>query len=163
MNGMTMREREVKDINEILGILDKSMYLSLGLADGDQPYVVPMNYGYVYENGKLTLYLHTAKRGYKLDLIKKNPKVFFEMTCDTISFEGDIACRYGMAYSSVMGKGIAQIVEDIEEKKYSLTMLMKTQTGKDFRFEDKMAAIVTVIKINVTDFTAKKRPLPKKC
>ncbi len=162
MNGMTMREREVKDINEILGILDKSMYLSLALTDGDQPYVVPMNYGYVYENGKLTLYLHTAKRGYKLDLIKKNPKVFFEMTCDTVPFEGDIACRYGMAYSSVMGKGIAEIVDDIEEKKHSLTVLMKTQTGKDFQFEDKMAAIVTVIKINVTDFTAKKRPMPGK-
>ncbi len=162
MNGMTMREREVTDINEILNILDKSLYLHLGLVDGDEPYVVPMNYGYTYDNEKLVIYLHTAKRGYKLDLIKKNPKVFFEMCCDTVPFDGDIACRYGMTYSSVMGKGVAEIVEDIEEKKHSLTVLMKTQTGKDFLFEDKMAAIVTVIKINVSSFTAKKRPMPKK-
>ncbi len=162
MNGMTMREREVTDINEIINILDKSLYLHLGLVDGDEPYVVPMNYGYTYDNEKLVIYLHTAKRGYKLDLIKKNPKVFFEMCCDTEPFDGDIACRYGMSYSSVMGKGIAEIVEDVEEKKHSLSVLMKTQTGKDFLFEDKMAAIVTVIKINVSSFTAKKRPMPKK-
>ncbi len=162
MNGMTMREREVTDIKEIINILDKSLYLHLGMVDGDEPYVVPMNYGYTYENDKLVIYLHTAKRGYKLDLINKNPKVFFEMCCDTVAFDGDIACRYGMTYSSVMGKGTAEIVEDMNEKKHSLTVLMKTQTGKDFEFEDKMAAIVTVIKINVSSFTAKKRPIPKK-
>ncbi len=161
MNGMTMREREVTDINEIKEIIDKCLYLHLGLVDGDEPYIVPMNYGYVFDEDKLVLYLHTAKRGYKLDLIKKNPKVFFEMCCDTVQFDGDIACRYGMTYSSVMGKGTAEIVEDIEEKKHSLTVLMKTQTGKDFDFEDKMAAIVTIIKINVSSFTAKKRPMPK--
>ncbi len=83
------------------------------------------------------------------------------MCCNTVPFEGDVACRYGMSYSSVMGKGVAEIVEDINEKKHSLSILMKTQTGKDFSFEDKMAAIVTVIKINVSDFTAKKRPMPK--
>ncbi len=58
MNGMTMRERQVTDINEILEILDKSLYLHLGLVDGDEPYVVPMNYGYIFEYGKLVLYLH---------------------------------------------------------------------------------------------------------
>ncbi len=161
MNGMTKRERQVTDINEIKDIIDKCLYLHLGLTDGDEPYVVPMNYGYTFENDKLILYLHTAKRGYKLDLIKKNPKVFFEMCCNTVPFDGDIACRYGMTYSSVMGKGIAEIVEDVEEKKQSLTLLMKAQTGKDFDFDDKMAYIVTIIKINVSEFTAKKRPMPK--
>ncbi len=161
MNRMTMREREVTDIDEIIKILDRSLYLHLGLVDGDEPYVVPMNYGYIYENGKLTLYLHSAKRGYKLDVIKKNPKVFFELECDIEPFEGDIACRYGMAYSSVMGKGVAEFVDEIDEKKLSLSVLMKTQTGKDFSFEDKMASIVTVIKINVSEFTAKKRPMPR--
>ena len=39
---------------------------------------------------------------------------------------------------------------------------MKTQTGKDFTFEDKMTTIVTVIKINTIEYTAKHRPGPKK-
>ena len=61
-----------------------------------------------------------------------------------------------------MGKGIAEIVEDIETKKSALSFLMKTQTGKDFEFEDKMADVVSVIRIDVSEFTAKHRPAPQK-
>lgn len=160
-NGMTRREREVTDINEIVKILDKSKVLHLGLVDGDEPYVVPMNYGYLMQDGKLTIYLHGAKRGRKIDVMRANPKVFFELDCDIQPFEGDIACRYGITYASVMGKGIAEIVEDVEEKKKALSVLMKTQTGKDFEFEDKMVAFVSVIRIDVAEFTAKHRPMPK--
>ncbi len=162
MNGMTRRERQVTDINEIIKILDKSKVLHIGMVDGDEPYVVPMNYGYTMEDGKLTLYLHGANRGRKLDLMRANPKVFFEMCCDIVPFEGDVACKYGITYASVMGRGIAEIVEDVEEKKLGLSVLMKTQTDKDFTFEDKMTTIVTVIKIDVLEYTAKHRPAPKK-
>ena len=161
-NGLTRREQEITDINEIIRILDESKIAHIGLVDGDEPYVVPMNYGYVMENGKLTIYLHGAKRGRKLDLIRANPKVFFEAECDLVPFEGDVACRYGIAYSSIMGKGTAEIIEDVEEKKLALSVLMKTQTGKDFEFEDKMTTIVSIIKINVSQYTAKFRPMPKK-
>ncbi|MBE6813145.1 MAG: pyridoxamine 5'-phosphate oxidase family protein [Ruminococcaceae bacterium] len=157
---MTRREREVTDISEKLAILDKCKVLHLGLVDGDEPYVVPMNYGYVYEDEKLTLYLHGAKRGRKIDLMQKNPKVFFEMDCDITPFEGEIACQYGITYASIMGRGVAEIVEDVEEKKKGMSVLMKTQTGKDFEFEDKMVAFVNVIKITASSFTAKRRPLP---
>lgn len=160
MNGMTRRERQITDIDEIIKILDKSKVLHLGLVDGDEPYVVPMNYGYTMENGKLTLYLHCANRGRKLDLIRKNPKVFFEMECDIVPFESDVACKYGITYASIMGKGNAKIVNDTEEKKFALSALMKTQTGKLFTFEDKMTTIVTVIKITSLEYTAKHRPLP---
>lgn len=161
-NGMTRREREITDINEILKILDKAKVLHLGLVDGDEAYVVPMNYGYTMSDGRLTLYLHGAKRGRKIDLIRTNPKVFFEMECDIEPFEGDIACRYGITYSSIMGRGIAEIVEDVEEKKEALSVLMKTQTEKDFVFEDKMVSFVSVIRIDVAEFTAKRRPSPTK-
>ncbi len=160
-NGMTRREREVTDINEIIRILDKAKVLHLGLVDGDEAYVVPMNYGYTMDNGRLTVYLHGARRGRKLDLIRANPKVFFEMDCDITPFEGEIACKYGITYSSIMGKGIAEIVEDVEEKKKALSVLMKTQTGKDFEFEEKMVSVVSVIRIDVSQYTAKHRPAPK--
>lgn len=160
-NGMTRREREVTDINEIIKILDKAKVLHLGLVDGDEAYVVPMNYGYTMVDGKLTIYLHGARRGKKLDLMRANPKVFFEIDCDITPFEGEIACKYGITYSSVMGRGRAEIVEDIEEKKKGLSVLMKTQTGKDFTFEDKMAEVVSVIRIDVLQYTAKHRPAPK--
>lgn len=161
MNGMTRRERQVTDINEILKILDNSKVLHLGLVDGDEPYVVPMNYGYTYENDKLTIWLHCARQGRKLDVMRVNPKVFFEMEYGITPFEGEVACKYGITYSSLMGRGTAEIIEDVETKKLALSALMKTQTGKDFQFEDRMAEVVGVVRIDVIEFTAKHRPLPK--
>lgn len=158
--GITKREREVTDINEIKIILDKSMIVHIGMVDDGEPYVVPMNYGYTLEDGELCIYLHGATVGRKIDIIKKNPKVFFEMECDVTPFEGKVACQYGTTYASVMGKGTAVVLENVNEKIDGLARFMKTQTGKDFSFDERMVSIVSVIKITATDFTAKKRPKP---
>ena len=137
--GITKREREVTDLQEIIRILDTANILHLGMVDGDEPYVIPMNYGYTMCDGELTLYLHGATTGRKLDLIRKNPKVCFSLECDVAPFEGNLPCQYGTVYSSVMGRGIAEIVEDVE-----------------------LVSIVSVIRIRVSDYTAKHRPLPER-
>ena len=161
MQGMTKRERQITDEAQIREILDKSKVVHLAMCVNDEPYVVPMNYGYALEEGSLTLYLHCATRGKKLDMIQANPKVFFELDCDRMPFEGNKPCQYGLVYSSVMGRGIARIIEDVEEKKQAMSILMKTQTGKDFSFDDKLVSIVTVIRIDAAEYTAKHRPLPE--
>ena len=161
MQGMTKRERQITDEAQILGILDKSKVVHLAMCVNDEPYVVPMNYGYTMEEGKLTLYLHCATKGKKLDMLQANPKVFFEMDCDRMPFEGDKPCQYGLVYSSVMGRGTARIIEDVEEKKQAMSILMKTQTGKDFSFDEKLVSIVSVIRIDAAEYTAKHRPLPE--
>ena len=161
MQGMTKRERQVTDPEQIRHILDTAKVLHLGLAVDNKPYVVPMNYGYTMEDGKLTLYLHSAVRGKKLDMIRENPRVFFEASCELTPFEGKVPCQYGLAYSSIMGRGKARIVEDVEEKKQAMTVLMKTQTGKDFSFEDRLVSIVAVIRVDVEEYTAKHRPVPE--
>ena len=162
MQGMTKRERQITDEAQIMDILDKGKVLHLGLAVDNEPYVVPMNYGYTHEDGKLVIYLHSAVRGKKLDMIRANPKVFFEIDCDLVPFESELPCQYGLAYSSVMGKGIARIVDDVEEKKRAMSILMKTQTGKDFTFEDRLVSIVAVVRIDVEAYTAKHRPIPER-
>ena len=65
MNGLTGREKMITDEQEIIRILDESKVVHVGMVDGDEPYVVPMNYGYTLENGKLTIWLHGSKRGRK--------------------------------------------------------------------------------------------------
>ena len=161
MQGMTKRERQITDPQQIMDILDRGKVLHLGLCADNMPYVVPMNYGYTMEGGKLTIYLHSAVRGKKLDMLQANPNVFFAIDCDRIPFAGKLPCQYGMVYSSVMGTGKARLVEDVEEKKRAMSTLMKTQTGKDFSFEDRLVSIVAVIRIDVTEYTAKHRPLPE--
>lgn len=162
MKGMTKRELQITDPARICEILDKGKVLHLGLAMDNEPYVVPMNYGYTMQDGKLTLYLHSALRGKKLDMIRANPRVFFEIDCDLMPFEGQVPCQYGLAYSSLMGRGTARIIEDVEEKMQAMTLLMKTQTEKDFTFNERLVSIVAVIRIDAAEFTAKHRPLPEK-
>jgi nitroimidazol reductase NimA-like FMN-containing flavoprotein (pyridoxamine 5'-phosphate oxidase superfamily) len=161
MQGLTKRENRVTDPEQICRILDTAKVLHLGLAVDNEPYVVPMNYGYTMEEGKLVLYLHSAVKGRKLDMMQTNPNVFFSIDCDRMPFEGKLPCQYGLVYSSVMGCGTATIVEDVEEKKQTMTILMNTQTGKDFSFEDRLVSIVAVIRIDVAEYTAKHRPLPE--
>ena len=161
MHGLTKRESRVTDPTEIIRILDTAKVLHLGLAVDNEPYVVPMNYGYTMEDEKLTLYLHSAVRGKKLDMIQANSKVFFEIDCDRMPFEGRVPCQYGMVYSSIMGRGTATLVEDPEAKMQAMSILMKTQTGKDFTFNERLVSIVTVIRIDVQEYTAKHRPLPE--
>lgn len=82
------------------------------------------------------------------------------MECDVQPFTNEVACKYGMAYSSLMGRGKAVIVDDVAEKQHSLTVLMQTQVGKEFMFTEKLADVVGVIRIDVESFTAKYRPVP---
>jgi len=162
MQGMTKRERQITDESQILQILDKAKVLHLGLCVDNEPYVVPLNYGYIMKEGKPVLYLHSALQGKKLDMIRANPNVFFEMDCDQMPFDGEKPCQYGLVYSSIMGRGTAHIVEDVQEKMEAMTILMKTQTGKDFTFNERLVSIVAVIRIDVAEYTAKHRPLPEK-
>ena len=161
MQGMTKRERQVTDPAEIRHILDTGKVLHLGLSVNDEPYVVPMNYGYTLEVGKLVIYLHSAVQGKKLDMVQANPKVFFSIDCDRMPFEGRVPCQYGMVYSSIMGRGTATLVEDPEAKMEAMSIFMKSQTGKDFTFNERLVSIVTVIRIDVAEYTAKHRPLPE--
>ena len=72
---MRRKDREVTNIIEILQIIEKAKVLHLALFDADYPYIVPLHYGYEYTEGILIFYMHCAKEGHKLDLIRSNPNV----------------------------------------------------------------------------------------
>ena len=105
--------------------------------------------------------IHSAVKGSKLELLGKNPEVCFQLDCDNIPFEGKVACQYGLAYSAVSGRGRAVLVEDVDAKQEAMSILMKTQTGKDFQFNERLVSIVAVIRLDVTEYSAKYRPIPE--
>ncbi|SDB56256.1 hypothetical protein SAMN02910298_02907 [Pseudobutyrivibrio sp. YE44] len=159
---MTKREREITDPAKIDEIINSCSYLHLGLVDDGMPYVVPLNYGVTKaEDGHYILYLHGANKGRKLDVIRKNPNCCFTMERNVAPFEGRMACMYGMTYECIMGTGKITLVEDVAEKIESLHLLMQTQTGHGgFEFDERMVSIVSIMRIDVQELTAKHRPLP---
>ena len=157
---MRRKDRQITEIEAIRAILDKAKVLHLAMIDGDRPYVVPLNYGYTLENGRLTLYLHGAKEGRKLDVLQQNDRVAFVLETNVSQVSGgDIPCKYGEAYASVMGEGRAVLLTDSAEKMAALSILMKTQTGRDFAFTPAMTDAVAVLRLDVDSFTAKARPM----
>ena len=157
---MRRKDRQITDETAIRSILDKAKVLHLAMIDGARPYVVPMNYGYALADGRLTLYLHSAKEGRKLDVLQNNDRVAFVLETDVSPVSGgDIPCKYGEAYASVMGEGTAVLLDDPVQKIEALQILMKTQTGREFAFTPAMAESVAVLRVNVDSFTAKARPM----
>lgn len=151
-------DRELTDPRQIKSVIEEAKVVHIGMIDENRPYVVPMQYGFEFIDGRLTLYMHCAKEGRKLEIIKKSPNVFIELETNvSLISGGDVPCKYGSKYASVMGDGTAAIVENTDEKIYGLKLLMKAQTGKDFEISGQMTKSVTVLRIDVPRITAKSR------
>lgn len=154
---MIRKDREIVDPNLICKIIDNCKVFRLGLSVENIPYIVPLNFGYVYKENNFEFCFHCANKGKKLDMIQKNKNVCFEMDCDHELTPEELACDYGYNFQSVMGTGLVEIVEDKDSKKDLLSVLMKHQTNKFFTFTDEQVSSVTVCKIKVSSITAKKR------
>lgn len=158
---MRRTDREVTDAAEVRAILCRAKVLHMGMVDGGRPYVVPLHYGFEWGEDGVTLWCHGAREGRKIDTLRANPNVFIEADCDVEAVPGgDVACRWGSYYASVMGDGVATIVEDPDEKAHGLICLMRTQTGHDFEVTPRMAEAVCVLRIDVPHVTAKARVKP---
>ena len=158
---MRRKDREITDINEKIKIIGSNKVCRLALSKNDQPYIIPLNYGFSFEDDVLTLYFHGANKGRKLQIIAENKAACFEIDCDCALIEGDKACEYGYAYKSIIGTGKIVMLDTADEKTNGLNELMKHQTGKDqvYSFDEKTLEHVTVYKMVVEEFTGKERTL----
>ena len=156
---MRRTDREVKDAEGILQILEACKVCRIGMMDGEKIYMVPVNFGYVYEDGKLALYFHGAREGKKMELIQKNPAVGIEMDGAHELVTGKTACQYSYHYASLIGTGRAEIVTEPAEKLKALALIMKCQTGEEFEeIKENLGVVqaVGVIRAEVEEFTCKR-------
>ena len=158
---MRRKDREITDMKEILKIIGKCEVCRLALFDEEHPYIIPLNFGFSYEDERLKLYFHGAKEGKKLDLIKRNPKAAFEMDCSHELVTGPEACDYSMNYESVCGNGTITLL-DQSNTEFALRRLMKQYTDDaDLKFNEAHLNAVAVFELSVENITGKSRP-PKK-
>ncbi|MCL2126382.1 MAG: pyridoxamine 5'-phosphate oxidase family protein [Oscillospiraceae bacterium] len=154
---MRRSDREITEKMEIMRIVEKCDVCRLAFVDNDVPYIVPMNFGFEYTDGKLILYFHGASEGKKHAIIAINPRACFEMDCSHKLIEAEEAAHYTMEYESVIGNGkISYITEKIEKTK-ALNYLMKQYArDKSFSFSDHVIESVTVFKLDVLEFAGKR-------
>lgn len=153
---MRRNDREVQNIEKILAVIEHCKVCRLGLQDGDGVYIVPLNFGYTYDEGILMFYFHSAQEGRKIDLLKRGGSVGFELDSGHELIEGAQACAYGYRFESVIGMGRVAFLTDEQEKANALEQLMRHQTGRTFTFTPEMTRTVAVFTLTADTFTCKR-------
>jgi nitroimidazol reductase NimA-like FMN-containing flavoprotein (pyridoxamine 5'-phosphate oxidase superfamily) len=154
---MRRKDREVTEDEIIKDIISRADVCRIAFAVENEPYIVTMNFGYVPE-GRGVLYFHCANEGRKLDMIRKNSRVCFQMDTDHKLYGGEKGCDWGMKYSSIVGFGNISFITDPVMRKTGLDYIMKHYGGdKSLDYDEKVMGRTTILRLDITEMTGKKR------
>ena len=148
---MRRTDREITNLAEILDIIRSCHIMRLGTCRGGIPYVVPLNYG--YEDG--SIYFHCAPAGEKLDFIRENSLVCFEIDTDIELIRAPEPSGFRMMYRSVIGWGHAFLSEEETEKIKALDILMRQHQGPEGPYSDNALRRVMLVRIDIDRMTGK--------
>ena len=115
---MRRKDREITDLKEIDTIIRSEKLMRIAFVDGNVPFLVPVFYAF---DGK-ALYFHSAQAGTKIEILKRNNNVCFEISADHGIIESDAACDFEAKHRTVIGIGKAIFVEDETEKVKALNL-----------------------------------------
>ena len=148
---MRRSEKEITDKKAIEEIVSRSKVCKLAMCDRDIPYIVPMCFGFK-DN---TLYFHSAPKGKKIEIIKKNPNVCFEFEILTQVIQSAKACKWGMKYKSVIGFGTACFITDHDLKRQAFDIIMNQYADGLFSYEEASLKSTIIIKVEIHGMTGK--------
>ena len=149
---MRRKDIEIIDIAAIEAILKEAAVCRLGLCDEGRPYVVPVCFG--YEDN--VLYFHSAGEGRKIDILRKNNNVCFEVDIDHEIVKARQVCDWGMSYKSVIGFGKGVFIDDVESKRRALDIIMAHYSDKEFEYSEKAVSKTIIVKVEIESMTGKK-------
>ncbi|MHB8846339.1 MAG: pyridoxamine 5'-phosphate oxidase family protein [Nitrospirota bacterium] len=153
---MRRHEKEIHDRKVVDNLLGRSTVGRLGTMGLDgYPRIKPLNFAYVDR----AVYFHSAREGEKIDDIRRDSKVCFEVDLPIAYVKGGQAdpCSAAYLYQSVIIYGKAALVLDETERRMALLELMrKYQPGGGYgAFPDARLAITAVVRIDIETMTGK--------
>ena len=148
---MRRKDREIVDSERIWEVLRSAKICRVAFCSENWPYIVPMNFGIL--GGKL--YFHCASAGTKLDLLKANPNVCFEVEVDVEVIPGEQACGWSARYQSVIGFGRAFVVEDLEEKRAGIRALLAQYSDRELEIPQRISPETVILRVDVHSLTGK--------
>ena len=148
---MRRTEREIKDHNLLEQLLKNANTCRLAIHDAPYPYIVALNYG--YENN--SLYIHCAKEGKKIDLLKQNNKVGFQIEIGSEIVKHDESCQWTTKYRSLVGSATVEIIDEHSEKVKGLDIIMKHSGKHDNSYNSKAVEKVLILKVSIQEITGK--------
>lgn len=152
---MRRKDREIRDLEQKEAILKGCDAVRIGAQDDQGMFIVPLNFGYRLEGEKLTLFVHSAPEGRKVEAFRRGGMVAFEMDCGHALRSADTACGHSFTYRSIMGSGTIRALSDREEKKVGLGDIMEHMTGRTWDFPDESVDRTVVFALEVSQWTGK--------
>jgi nitroimidazol reductase NimA-like FMN-containing flavoprotein (pyridoxamine 5'-phosphate oxidase superfamily) len=149
---MRRKDREITDPAEMETILQEATIIRLAMTDGDQPYVVPLCFGYA-DN---TIYFHSAHEGRKIALLTRNPRCCIEVDKAVDPIPAANPCSWEFRYKSVICTGTAQFIKDPDEKRRGLNCILQHYGAAEYPFTDTDLDRVCVVRIAIQEMTGKK-------
>lgn len=147
---MRRKDREITGREDLEAVLQRCRTCRLAMTAEGWPYVIPLNFGYTWGEDGLTLYFHSGIKGKKLDALRADPRVCFELdTEDGLTGSGDIACRYSYAFSSIVGYGRVEFAQNNEEKRQGFDIIMQHLTGRGgWSYTDAALSVAEVFRVH---------------
>jgi uncharacterized protein len=149
---MRRKDKEIRDTEIIERLLIGSDICRIAMISGNTPYIVPLNYGY---DGS-ALYFHSASAGKKIDILKQNNRVCFEIEYHNEIIRNEIPCEWTAKYRSLIGYGTIEFITDPDGKKKGLDVIMAHygKTGPN-AYKDNNIENILILKLNIEEISGK--------
>lgn len=149
---MRRKDREILDPAEMAAILTEATVCRIAMTDGDEPYLIPLCFGFM-DN---VIWIHSAHGGKKIGLLTRNPHCCVEVDVSGGPLPDEKPCRWEFRYKSVICNGDARVVDDNNEKRKGLDCILQHYGAGEHSFTDQDLDSVCVMKIVITVMTGKK-------
>jgi uncharacterized protein len=158
MMDMRRADRQVRGREGLAAILEAADACRLAFAAGGEPYIVTLSYGYEWEGELPVLYFHCAREGRKLEAMRANPRVCFELDTGHELSSGPKPCDWGMNFASVVGYGTLAEVGDEAERKAGMDRIMRHYGWKgEASYPEAALRATMLLSLRVTELCGKRR------
>ena len=152
MPTMRRKDHEITDPKILTAVLSKAQVCRLAMVADGEPYLVPLNFGF-RDN---VLYFHSAPAGRKIDALRRNNRVCFEVESPPEIVRHTEPCEWGVKVRSVVGYGRVEFVTDIEEKRRGLDVIMAQHGKTDPNvYDPRQLEAVTILRLQIESMAGK--------
>ncbi len=152
---MRRREKEIAERAELLRILRDARVCRVAMSDGGRPYLVPLTFAL---DGEEDLVLHSARTGRKIEILRRNPSVCFEVEEGVEVAPARTACETGMRFRTVIGSGEVEFVEDPAERARLLALFAPRYGAPEGPLPEAELARTCVLRVRIRELTGKRSP-----
>lgn len=154
---MRRHDRELTEKRDLLAILEEADVCRIAVNTAAAPYIIPLNFGFTWDD-RLTLYFHSAAEGRKIDLLRIDNRVGFEIDTAHELVRSEKACEWSMKFKSVVGIGRIYFLTDENERVTALhAILQKYGFNGRGMFAQETLKRMAIYKLEAEEVSAKQK------